>query len=286
MALCGLGPGYLGALPPSSRGYEFLYVAIDKFTKWTEAVPVAKITASTAVQFIRGIVCRFGVPNRIITDNGTQFTSGVFNEYCDEIGIKLCFASVAHPRSNGQVERTNAQVLKGLKTRTFDRLKKSGKRWIDELPSALWSIRTTPSRATGETPFFLVYGAEAVFPSELTHGSPRVRAYVEEEQQQRRLDDVGLLEELRCLVAVRAARYQQGLRRYHQRHVRARTLEAGDLILRRAQTRLGKNKLSPMWEGPFLVTSVSRPGSVRLKDEEGVPVPNAWNIEHLRKFFP
>ena len=109
---------------------------------------------------------------------------------------------------------------------------------------------------------------------------------MEEEQQQRRLDDVGLLEELRCLVAVRAARYQQGLRRYHQRHVRARTLEAGDLVLRRAQTRLGKNKLSPMWEGPFLVTSVSRPGSVRLKDEEGVPVPNAWNIEHLRKFFP
>ena len=109
---------------------------------------------------------------------------------------------------------------------------------------------------------------------------------MEEEQQQRRLDDVSLLEKLRCLVAVRAARYQQGLRRYHQRHVRARTLEAGDLVLRRARTRLEKNKLSAMWEGPFLVTGISRPGSVRLTTEEGVPVPNAWNIEHLGKSFP
>ena len=89
-------------------------------------------------------MCHFRVPNRIITDNGSQFTSGAFTSYCDELGIKVFFASIVHPRSNGQVERANAEVLRGLKTKTFDRFETSGKKWIEELPSVLWSLRTTP----------------------------------------------------------------------------------------------------------------------------------------------
>jgi hypothetical protein len=75
---------------------------------------------------------------------------------------------VAHPESNDQIERANAEILKGLKTRTYDGLKKHGKKWIDELLSALWGNRISPSWATGEMPFFLVYGAKAVLPSEVT----------------------------------------------------------------------------------------------------------------------
>jgi hypothetical protein len=84
---------------------------------------------------------------------------------------------VAHPRSNDQAERANAEVLKGLKTKSFNKLKASGTGWIDALPSVLWSIRTTATKPTGETPFFLFYGAEAVLPTELKYGSPRVLAY-------------------------------------------------------------------------------------------------------------
>ena len=91
----------------------------------------------------------FGIPNRIITDNGTQFTSRTFMQYVQDLGAKICFASVAHPRSNGQAERANAEVLCGLKTKTFDRLHRCGKNWIEELPVVLWSDRTTPNRATG-----------------------------------------------------------------------------------------------------------------------------------------
>ena len=176
---------------------------------------------------------RFGVPNRIITDKGTQFTSRTFMQYVQDLGGKICFASVAHPRSNGQSERANAEVLRGLRTRTFDKLPKCGRRWIDELPMVLWSIRTTPNRATGQTPFSLVYGAEAVLPTKLIYGSPRVLAYDEAEQEQLRLDNATLLEEDRLRAAVRAARYQQALRRYHSRKVRARSLEEGDLVLQR-----------------------------------------------------
>jgi hypothetical protein len=81
---------------------------------------------------------------------------------------------VAHPKSNGQVESANAEILRGLKTHTYDCLKKNGANWVNELPSVLWGNRTRPSRATGETPFFLVYGAEACLPLEILMGSPWV----------------------------------------------------------------------------------------------------------------
>ena len=91
---------------------------------------MVNITKKSTVAFLRSIVCRFGIPNRIIADNGTQFKSRLFQEYCEDIGIQLCFASVTHPRSNGQVERANAEILRGLKTRTYICLKKHGAKWV------------------------------------------------------------------------------------------------------------------------------------------------------------
>jgi transposase InsO family protein len=77
----------LGPFSRNIRGYWYLYVTIDKFRKWSEATPVVKINKQSAVKFIKLIVCRFEVPNRIITDNGIQFTSRVFQEYCEDLGI-------------------------------------------------------------------------------------------------------------------------------------------------------------------------------------------------------
>jgi transposase InsO family protein len=168
---------------------------------------MVSITQGAAVAFLNSIVCRFGVPSRIITDNGTKFTSRLFQEYCKGIGTQLCFASVAHPRSNDQVERANAEILRGLKTRTYDYLKKHGANWVSELPSVLWGNWTTPSRATGETPFFLVYGAEACLPPEIIMGSPQVQAFDESMQEQIRRDDVDFINERRWQAAIRNARY-------------------------------------------------------------------------------
>jgi hypothetical protein len=125
-----------------------------------------------------------------------------------------------------------------------------------------------------------------VLPTELIYGSPRVLAYDEAEQEQLWQANALLLEEDRLRAAVRAARYQQALRRYHSRKVHARSLEEGDLVLRRAQSAKGSNKLTPKWEGPYRVVRVTRPGAVRLETEDGTTVQNSWNIEHLRKFYP
>ena len=96
-----------------------------------------------------------------------------------------------------------------------------------------WGNRTTPSRATGETPFFLVYGAEACLPPEIIMGSPRVQSFDESAQERLRREDVDFIDEHRWRAAIRNARYNQALRRYHQRFVHNRKLEVGDLVLRR-----------------------------------------------------
>ena len=120
---------------------------------------------------------------------------------------------VAHPRSNGQAERANAEVLRGLKARTFKKkLEACGRGWYDELQSVLWSIRTTATKPTGETPFFLVYGAEAVLPHEVRCRSARILAFDEAQQDAMRGTELVLGEERRREAALRAARYQQALR--------------------------------------------------------------------------
>ena len=153
-------------------------------------------------------------------------------------------------------------------------------------PVRLWSIRTTATKPTGETPFFLVYRAEAVLPHEVKHHCARVLAFNETQQDATRGMDLVLGEEHRHEAALRAARYQQALRRYHCRNIHSRTLEVGDLVLRRVLSREGLHKLSPMWDGPFRVVHVFRPGAARLETQDGVPIQNAWNIHHLQKFYP
>ena len=95
--------------------------------------------------------------------------------------------------------------------------------WVEDLPSVLWSINTTPNRSTGYTPFVMVYGAEAVLPSYIHHDSPRVAAYVEADNEKARQDALDLLDEEHDLAAARSAIYQQDLHRYHSRRVKTRT---------------------------------------------------------------
>jgi transposase InsO family protein len=102
---------------PRAVGWcQFLYVTIDKFTKWPETTLVVKINKQSTVKFIKSIICIFDVPNRINIDNGSQFTSSAFEGYREDLGIQICYASVAHLESNRQVERANAEILKGIKT--------------------------------------------------------------------------------------------------------------------------------------------------------------------------
>src|SRR5438105_11043344 len=176
-------------------------------------------------------------------------------------------------------------VLQGVKSRVFDRLKPYAGKWARELPSVLWVLRTSPSRATGESSFFLTYGSKAVLPTELEFGSPRVRNFNEKLSEDSRLADLDQLEEARDVAAIQSARYLQGLRCYHDRNVRGRAFSIGDLVLRKVQKR--KHKVSAIWEGPYIISEMTHPGAYKLKNKDGTPVypDNSWNIDQLRHFF-
>jgi hypothetical protein len=157
---------------------------------------------------------------------------------------------------------------------------------MKELPSVVWSLRTTPSQATGFTLFFLVYGADAILPTDLQYGSPRTKAYADQSNQASREDSLDQLEEAWDKALLHSARYQQSLRRYHARGVRSRDLQVGDLVLRLRQDARGRHKLTPPWEGPFAIAKVRKPGTYKLANSQGEVYSNAWNIQQLRRFYP
>jgi transposase InsO family protein len=226
------GLDIVGPLRKAPGGYTQLMVAIDKFSKCVEARPITNLRAEQAVTFFTDIIHRFGVPNSIITDNRSQFMGKKFLEFCDNFHIRVDWAAVAHPQTNGQVEHANSMILRGLKPRIFDRLNKSGRIWLQELPAVVWSLRTTLSRATRFTPFFLVYGGEAVLPTDLEYGSPRVRDYDEGTNQRAREDSLDQLDEAHTVALMHSARYQQAPRRYQAWKIRHRDFNEGDLVLR------------------------------------------------------
>jgi ribonuclease HI/transposase InsO family protein len=201
------GQDLVGPLQKAPGGFKHLLVAIDKFSKWIEVRPLTSIRSEQVVAFFTNIIHRFGVPNSIITDNGTQFTGKKFLDFCEDHHIRVDWAAVAHPMTNGQVERANGMILQGLKPKIYNDLNKFGKRWIKELPSVVWSLRMTPSRATGFSPFFLVYGAEAILLTDLEYGSPRTKAYDDQSNQTSREDSLDQLEEARDVALLHSAQY-------------------------------------------------------------------------------
>ena len=125
------------------------------------------------------------------------------------------------------------------------------------------------------SPYFLVYGSEAILPADIAFRAPRVENFDEEQAVVVRTEDVDRAEEERLITCVRTARYLQGLRRYYNRNIKGRSFAVGDLVLCRKQKTEGMHKLYSPWEGPYVIKDVTRPGSYRLCDLDGIDVPNS-----------
>jgi ribonuclease HI len=166
------GMDLVGPLPTTQRNCKFAAVAVDYFTKWVEAKALANITTSTIQKFFwHNIKCRFGIPRELTVDNGKQFDCYSFDEHCKTLGTHAKFSSVYHPQSNGAIEKANGLIFSEIKKCLYDQ--KKGK-WTDELPKLIWSHNTTVSRATGFTPFHILFGTEAMMPEEIKNESMRV----------------------------------------------------------------------------------------------------------------
>jgi hypothetical protein len=177
-------------------------------------------------------------------------------------------------------------VLQGIKDRIFDEASQYTTRWLADLPHVIWGLRTQVSSAIGYSPFFLVYGSEAVLPTDLAFGAPRIPHYEEGTAKEMCKVDLDSIEEHRVAALMQHTWNEQQLRRYNDRNVREQSFNVGDLVLLHIQSSKGMHKLSAPWEGPFIVMEVVSPSTYHLQWADGQGVPNVWNIEHLRRFYP
>uniref|UniRef100_A0A2N9GCB7 Uncharacterized protein n=1 Tax=Fagus sylvatica TaxID=28930 RepID=A0A2N9GCB7_FAGSY len=258
------GLDIVGPLPRAPGNKKFLIVATDYFTKWVEAEPLSHIREVDTKRFLwKSIITRFGIPWAVISDNGTQFEGKLFKGFCSELGIRNFFSSPGYPQSNGQAEVSNKVILDGIKKR----LEEAKGRWVEELPSVMWTHRTTKRRSTGETPFALAYGVEAVIPLEVGLPTTRTTEYDVEENESSLRMDLNLVEERRDMATIKLASYQHQMKRGYDKNIRPRSFQVGDLVLRKvvANTRNPSDgKLGPKLGGPVSSNIVRRCWSVQV----------------------
>ena len=240
------GIDIMGPLPQGKRQMKFLLVAIDYFTEWVEAEALATITETKVQNFVwKNIICRFEIPRTIISDNGRQFDSEAFRSFCSNLGIRNKYSSPGHPQPNGQTEVTNRTLLKIIKSRLVG----AKGTWPEELPNVLWTYRTTMRTPTGETPFNLTYGIEAVIPVEVGLTSLRREFFDKQDNDDQLKQNLDLVDEVRDQAAQRMAKYKQKIAEYYNRRVKLKKFNIGDLVLHKvtlvmkdpAQGNLGPN---------------------------------------------
>ncbi|XP_055826268.1 uncharacterized protein LOC129894600 [Solanum dulcamara] len=165
------GMDVIGPIEPStSNGHRFILVAIDYFTKWVEAASYKSVTKKVIVDFIHNnLICRFGIPNSIITDNGVNLNSHLMKEICEQFKINHRNSTAYHPQMNGAVEAANKNVEKILR-----KMIGNHRGWHEMFPYALLGYRTTVRTSIGATSYLLVYGTEAVNPAQVEIPSLRI----------------------------------------------------------------------------------------------------------------
>ncbi len=165
------GLDLIGPINPPSNGCIWILVAMEYFTKWVKAIPLKKAIGAAVANFIKEqIVCRFGIPHRIISNNGTPFINKNVRRMVEQYGIKHRRSTPYYTQGNGQAEATNRVLLRILSKMVFEH--NGG--WSMHLLDTLWSYRNSIKTTTCFSPFCLVYGTEAMSPAELIIPTARI----------------------------------------------------------------------------------------------------------------
>ncbi|GJS13205.1 reverse transcriptase domain-containing protein [Tanacetum coccineum] len=239
-----------GPFPEAQGKVKFLIVAIDYFTKWIEAKPVATITGCQVKKFIRdNIVCRFELPREIISDNMKQFRDNPFKDWCEKLNIR-------------------------------QRLGEDNRNWVEEVSHVLWAHRTMIKTSNEDTLFSLTYGTEAVIPVEIGMPSLRCTEVNQAENDEGLLLNLDILEEKRERAAVREARSKARMEKYYNAKVRNTSFRPGDFVYRSNEASRAKEsgKLGPKWEGPYEVIEALGKGAYKLRNGSGDILPRTWNV--------
>jgi hypothetical protein len=196
------GLDFIGEIhPQSSAQHKWILTTTDYFTKWIEAVPTRQATDDVIIQFLEdNILSRFGCPIKIITDNATAFKSKKIEKFCSDYNITLGHSTSYYPQGNGLVESSNKSLVRIIKKL----LQENKKAWHKKLIHALWADRITPKRSIATSPFQIVYGTEAIFPTTL--GLPVMKLLQEQDAEtdatRRRKDELISVQQTRKRISI------------------------------------------------------------------------------------
>ncbi|XP_026458943.1 uncharacterized protein K02A2.6-like [Papaver somniferum] len=220
--------------PPSLKQYEYIITATEYFSKWVEAIPLRGTTGATIAAFIKEyIICRFGVPKHIITDNGTPFANKQVRELLEGYGIKQVFSIIYYPQGNEQAESTNKTLIRILSRTIHD----NPREWHEQLPMALWAYRTAPRSSIGVSPYSLVYSVDAILPAKIKIPSDRIATvsgihWNEAEAFNSRIVELDTLDSRRSKAEERTQVYRNRISRAYDKTVKPHVFKVGDLVLK------------------------------------------------------
>nr|CAN72093.1 hypothetical protein VITISV_009001 [Vitis vinifera] len=258
-----LGMDIVGPLPVAPAQKKFLLVATDYFSKWVEAEGYASIKDKDVTKF---------------------FDSIAFRNFCSELNIRNSYSTPRYPQSNGQAEATNKTLITALKKR----LEQAKGKWVEELSGVLWAYRTTPGRPTGNTPFALAYGMDAIIPTEIGLPTIRTEAAKQDDASMELGRNLDWADEVRESTAIRLEDYQQRASAHYNRKVRPRSFKNGTRILRKVfenTAEIGARKFQANWEGPYIVFKSSENGAYHLQKLDETPLLRPWNVSNLKQYY-
>ena len=274
---------------PEVDGLKHVVIAIDYFSKWSEAKPLRDKGAPSVATFLYELICRHGCFSIQINDQGREFVNELSNHLHTMTGVEQRITSAYHPQANGLVERQNRTIKNSL-VKVLD---ENPTQWPHVLDGVLFAHRSSKHSSTKYTPFFLLYNRHPVLPVDIKYDTSAVAddtddndKQFDEETFRAILATAGnmrtLVHEKVALNIIEAQKSQK--KQYDRRHASSVTMKVGDLVLlknnKKADRKGGKFKYS--WLGPYVINSLSKKGIATLQTSNGVILKKKYNIANLK----
>ncbi|XP_049401668.1 uncharacterized protein LOC125865514 [Solanum stenotomum] len=272
--------------PKASNRHRFILVAIDYFTKWVEAITFKAVTKKAVMDFVHSnIICRFGIPKIIMTNNAANLNSNLMKNVYEQFKIVHHNSTPYRPKANGVVEAANKNIKKILR-----KMVQGTRQWHEKLSFSLLGYRTTVRTLIGATPYLLMYGIEAVIPTEVEIPSLQiiVEAEIEDtEWVKTRLEQLTLINEKRLMAVCFGQLYQRRMARAYNKKVHPRHFEVSQLVLKRIlpHQEEAKGKFAQNWQGPYLIKEVLSKGALHLTDVKGKITGIIVNVNAVKRYY-
>jgi hypothetical protein len=281
-----IGVDIMGPFPTTQRQKQYLLVVVDYFTRWVELFPLRTTTSNDiATILIDEIICRWGCPTHILSDNGPQFISELFTNICSSLGIRNKNTSNYHPQTN-MTERVN----RNLKPMIAQYAQENPHSWDKHLSKLALSIRTSVNETTGDTPAFLNFGRDPKLPLDLLLTTPNQNTPLTPTSLSHEIEEYKRHLQHQLHVAHQIANEHNEVRKIQQKqrydkHTSKRSFKEGQLVWVSIPSVLKHGKLDPQYQGPCRIIKVLSSSSFiiyRLSDGANLGVTN---IDRLKPFY-